>query len=60
MSLPTAPELSTSPERLGGQAPGDSVVTLDNATVCYRVPRERYRTLKEFAIRRVQGRVTFE
>jgi ABC-type polysaccharide/polyol phosphate transport system ATPase subunit len=60
MSLPTVPELSTSPELAGGQTPGDAVVVLDNATVCYRVPHERYRTLKEFAIRRVQGRVKFE
>lgn len=40
--------------------PDDVVVALQEATVRYRVPREHYRTLKEFAIRRVQGRLSFE
>jgi len=36
------------------------VVVLERATVRYRVPREQIRTFKEFAIRRMQGRVKFE
>jgi ABC-type polysaccharide/polyol phosphate transport system ATPase subunit len=39
---------------------GDSAVILQNTTVRYRIPRERIRTFKEFAIRRVQGKVQFE
>ena len=38
----------------------NDVVVLQDATVCYRVPREQIRTFKEFAIRRIQGRVKFE
>lgn len=36
------------------------MVALEEATVRYRIPREQYRTFKEFAIRRVQGKVEFE
>ena len=60
MSSPTAPDTFASLARTAwGEADG-AVVTLENATVRYRIPREHYRTLKEFAIRRVQGRVTYE
>lgn len=58
MSLPTAPE--TLAPSLSSQVNGLPVVELTDVTVRYRVPRERYRTFKEFAIRRVQGRVQFE
>jgi len=58
MSLPTAPEIQTAAATL--TANGLPVVELQDVTVRYRVPRERYRTFKEFAIRRVQGRVQFE
>lgn len=58
MSLPTVPETLTS--SLTSQVNGMPVVELADVTVRYRVPRERYRTFKEFAIRRVQGRVQFE
>ncbi len=58
MSLPTAPEIQTAASAL--TANGLPVVELQDVTVRYRVPRERYRTFKEFAIRRVQGRVQFE
>lgn len=58
MSLPTAPETTAFSAAVGvNDLP---VVELQNVTVRYRVPRERYRTFKEFAIRRVQGRVQFE
>ncbi len=58
MSLPTAPETIASPTTAAVN--GLPVVELQDVTVRYRVPRERYRTFKEFAIRRVQGRVQFE
>lgn len=35
-------------------------VLFENATVRYRIPRERYRTFKEFAIKKVQGKVQFD
>ncbi|MEN4010845.1 MAG: ABC transporter ATP-binding protein [Chloroflexota bacterium] len=56
MSLPTAPETLKSLAALDGLP----VVDLQDVTVRYRVPRERFRTFKEFAIRRVQGRAQFE
>lgn len=34
------------------------VIRLENASVCYRIPKERIGTLKEYAIRRLQGRVS--
>ena len=59
MNLPTAPEhsiVALSPDAVTD----DAAVILNEATVRYRVPRERIRTFKEFAIRRMQGRVQFE
>ncbi len=35
----------------------DSVVWLENVTVQYRVPRERITTIKEYAIRKIQGKI---
>ena len=58
MNLPTAPEHSTltaSPDiEIRNVA-----VTLEGVTVRYRVPRERIRTFKEFAIRRMKGKIQF-
>jgi ABC-2 type transport system ATP-binding protein/lipopolysaccharide transport system ATP-binding protein len=34
-----------------------TVITVENVTVRYRVPKEQMRTLKEYAIRRIQGRI---
>lgn len=56
MNLPTAPEATAVAEK---KLPRDVVVALDKATVRYRIPREHIRTLKEFAIKRVQGKVEF-
>ena len=58
MNLPTAPEFSeiTAPPKKSTEEP---VVVLENVTVRYRVPRERFRTFKEFAIRRMQGKVQY-
>ncbi len=56
MSLPIAPELPkvSSPPDL----PTDNdVVVLEDITVRYRVPREPIRTIKEFLIRRMSGKV---
>jgi len=55
MSLPTVPD-QTDLNNIEGKA----AVVLQNATVKYRIPREQIRTFKEFAIRRVQGKVQFE
>lgn len=60
MSSPTAPSLSLTTESLKAHLADEPVVVLREATVRYRVPRERIRTFKEFAIRRMQGRVQFE
>ena len=36
----------------------DVVIRLENVSVRYRVPQEPIRSFKEYAIRRLQGRVT--
>ena len=58
MSLPTVPEISTMTPGLGMQT-NDDVVILEDTTVRYRVPRERFRTFKEFVIRRMKGQVQY-
>lgn len=59
MNLPIGPEPLT--KTLGVISNmSEHVILLEEVSVRYRVPRERYRTLKEFAIRRLQGRVQFE
>jgi len=58
MSLPTAPEISTSISSLEVQS-ADNVVVLDDVIVRYRIPRERFRTFKEFMIRRMKGQVQY-
>ena len=60
MSLPTAPNLSSTAVPLKAHLAEEPMVMLAETTVRYRVPRERIRTFKEFAIRRMQGRVQFE
>lgn len=34
-----------------------SIIVVENVTVGYRVPKEQVRTFKEYAIRRIQGRI---
>jgi ABC-type polysaccharide/polyol phosphate transport system ATPase subunit len=58
MRLPTAPEISIPISVVETQA-GEDVVVLEDATVRYRIPRERFRTFKEFMIRRVKGQVQY-
>lgn len=61
MSLPTAPEIVSAGAALESRTSADeAVVVLQDVTVRYRVPRERIRTFKEFAIRRLQGRVQYQ
>lgn len=35
------------------------MIQLDNVSVCYRLPKERIHSFKEYAIRRLQGKVNF-
>ncbi len=58
MNLPIAPEISQYPVSHGISTNAD-VVVLDDTTVRYRVPRERFRTFKEFIIRRMKGQVQY-
>lgn len=57
MNSPTAHKVSRVMASYG--PPDEVVVTLQDVTVRYRVPRERFRTFKEFAIRRMQGKVQY-
>ncbi len=55
-------KLSTALEPLSAQPVQPSldspiVISVENVTVRYRVPKEQMRTFKEYAIRRIQGRV---
>ncbi len=34
-----------------------AIISIENVTVSYRVPKEQVRTFKEYAIRRIQGRI---
>jgi ABC-2 type transport system ATP-binding protein/lipopolysaccharide transport system ATP-binding protein len=36
---------------------GQTLISIENVTVSYRVPKEQVRTFKEYAIRRIQGRI---
>jgi ABC-2 type transport system ATP-binding protein/lipopolysaccharide transport system ATP-binding protein len=56
MSLLTAPEpFITQTEPLSDSR--QIAITLDNVTVRYKVAKEQIRTFKEYAIRRIQGRI---
>lgn len=37
-----------------------NIISCQNVSVCYRIPQEQIRTFKEFAIRRIKGKVKFE
>jgi ABC-type polysaccharide/polyol phosphate transport system ATPase subunit len=56
MSLRTASDSLSAAEL---ELPSESAVQLDNVSVRYRVPQERIGTFKEYAIRRLQGRVGY-
>ena len=60
MSLHTVPDIRTPQE--GQQAPignpqPEVIIAVENVTVSYVVPKEQVRTLKEYAIRKIQGRI---
>ena len=59
MNLPTAPKKQDAVESRDARSSSDSltVVAVENVTVSYRVPKEQVRTFKEYAIRRIQGRI---
>jgi ABC-2 type transport system ATP-binding protein len=56
MSSPTTSEPSP------GLAPGSSetVINLEEVSVCYRLPRERIVSIKDYAIRRLKGQLRFD
>jgi ABC-2 type transport system ATP-binding protein/lipopolysaccharide transport system ATP-binding protein len=56
MSLPIALK-PFSIEEIPAKAAQRTVILVENVTVRYRVPKEQMRTFKEYAIRRIQGRV---
>ncbi len=56
MSLPTVSNLSNPPHH----EVDDPVVLFEDVSVEYRVPHERVRTLKEYAIRRLKGRIQYQ
>ena len=56
MSLPTALE-KTNAQAIKPPHDGYTVITLENVTVRYKVAKEQVRTFKEYAIRRIQGRI---
>jgi ABC-type polysaccharide/polyol phosphate transport system ATPase subunit len=58
MNLPTAPEV-TKYTPVPEIPTSTDVVVLEDATVRYRIPRERFRTFKEFMIRRMKGQVQY-
>lgn len=57
MNLHTAPETGIVSASDSLSHSNDTVVLLENVTVRYRLPREKVRTLKEYAIRRIQGKI---
>ncbi|MHB8192966.1 MAG: ABC transporter ATP-binding protein [Bellilinea sp.] len=60
MNLPTVPEITAVSDPAKRQPSNDVVIALEEAVVRYRIPRERFHSFKEFAIRRVQGKVEYE
>jgi ABC-2 type transport system ATP-binding protein/lipopolysaccharide transport system ATP-binding protein len=58
MSSPTASDAI--PAIAPVPATAEPVIRLENASVCYRLPRERIASIKDYAIRRVKGQITFD
>lgn len=55
MNLPTEPDIATHHKT---QIPAElPAILIEHVTVSYRVPKEQVRTFKEYAIRRIQGRI---
>jgi len=47
-------------DKLNDMIADENIIVLHDVSVCYRVPQEQIRTFKEFAIRRIKGKVKFE
>ena len=66
MNSPTASETAVSPldpgvdPTLGEPVLGEPVIRIENVTVRYRVPRERIPSIKDYAIRKVKGRIEID
>lgn len=43
-----------------GHAPAEAVIELSGVSVCYRLPKEKITSFKEFAIRTAQRRISYE
>jgi ABC-type polysaccharide/polyol phosphate transport system ATPase subunit len=59
MNSPTASSPDDRPEGSAAQL-GEPVIRLENVTVRYRVPRERIPSIKDYAIRKVKGRIEID
>lgn len=59
MNFLTVPNTTETPASQDIQSPNakQTVIAVENVTVSYRVPKEQVRTFKEYAIRRIQGRI---
>lgn len=57
--IPSEPAVS-SPDHAVEPGLGDPVVRIENVTVRYRVPRERIPSIKDYAIRKVKGRIEID
>lgn len=58
MNLPTASEsVLSSPAAEAEPLLGDPVIRLENVSVRYHIPRERTSSIKDYAIRRLKGRI---
>ena len=57
MSLPTASEVAG---RIGAAAEEPVVVSLQNVSVRYRLPREPVHSIKDFAIRWLKRKIVYD
>ncbi len=58
MSSPTASDRAPGPTAIPASA--EPVIRLESVAVRYRLPRERIISFKDYAIRRVKGRISFD
>jgi ABC-2 type transport system ATP-binding protein/lipopolysaccharide transport system ATP-binding protein len=58
MSSPIVSEVPPPLPRVAEAA--EPVIRIENVSVRYRIPRERIRSIKDYAIRRVKGQIAFE
>ena len=62
MNSPTVSEIAegAAPETAPEPLLGDPVIKIENVTVRYRIPRERIPSIKDYAIRKVKGRIEID